>query len=178
MRKCSLPFWKQLLRLAASSLVCGGPLSHSGIGMPQLVLCPRATSCSGHWPLCSVFLLSHGFSCLISLQGLWEFPFLHPLVPTCGHTTVRKETMQLRGSLLTGLASWVRRLCISTAPCTLKTPALDLVFSPGKTLSSVTPPLYIVLSLSACVSVLSHNLLAPWEPEELYFFISVYLASI
>ena len=121
-------------------LICGGPSSHSGVLRPQLVLHPSTSSCHGCWSLRSRFLLSHGFSCLISLLGPREPPFLHLLVPTCGHATLKRETTRPRGSLLAGLASRVRKLCILTAPCAPKRPALGLVFSSGKTLSSVTPP--------------------------------------
>lgn len=56
----------------------------------------------------------------------------------------------------------------STMPCAWKSPALCLVFSSGKTLSSITPSKKHTLHdtlLSACLFVLSNTLLAPGEQE-------------
>lgn len=83
--------------------------------------------------------------------------------------------MQLRGSLLAGLASRVRRLCISTAPCTLKTPALDLVFSPAKTQQCDTSTLHCTVFICLCVCLVA---LSSLRARGALFFISVYLASI
>ena len=167
MSKRLLPFWKQS--------PCLVPILSSWrpITAPQV---PLALSCLSLSLLLALspavatdpftLLLPPGL-CLSSLLGLWESPFPHLFVPTYGGTTLRRETMQPRGSLLAGAASWVCKLCISAAPSAQKRPTLGLVFSSGKTqqghLHKSTR--YIVMHLSACVSVLSHTLLAPWEQE-------------
>lgn len=149
MRK--LPFWKQLSCLWPFLFVWSS-LKSLYVCRPQLVLRPSTTLL---WPLTLLYASLISWLLLSDLTPRSLRVFIS--APTCPHlTTVRREATQLRGSLCqTGFMG--AHACISTAPCTLKTPALDLVSSPGKTLSSVTPPLYIVL-FYLLVSVLSQNL--------------------
>ena len=58
------------------------------IPMPQLVLAPSTSSCTGHWPLCST-LLCHGFSCLVFLRVSMSAPICSPHLCLCFYAAQR-----------------------------------------------------------------------------------------